>query len=388
MSDERPHPPLPLALAPVLARIRAEAKNRPGVYRFTGPRGELLYVGKSVRVRARLLSWFRSADGKGLELLRVTRGVEWEYVGGAFEALLAEFRLIRALRPRYNVVHRRERRFAWVRLTAEPAPRILASAHPGRTRTRRGGRTGDRFFGPFPAHRSLPETLRDLAHVTGIRDCPAATPMRFADQGDLFGEPERSAPLCPRAELESCPAPCAGWCTEAEYAARVKEAVAFLEGRSDAPLERLDARMAEAAGRLAFEGAARTRDRRERLERLRDGILSTRRELERLTFVYRTGEPERHHLVVEGRVLLSFEPPGPGDPEGSAILGKRLQDLLGTAVATPRIRDPAAREERFLVMRWFRANPGERDRTDPVEGYLGRLETAAREDLNPTPATG
>ncbi len=388
MSSPHPRPNLPAALAPVLARIRAEARNLPGVYRFTGPRGELLYVGKSVRVRSRLLSWFRSGEGKGLELLRVTRGVEWEYVGGPFEAVLAEFRLIRAMRPRYNVVHRRERRFAWVRVTDGPAPRIVATPRPGAGGTRKGG---GRLFGPFPAHRSLPDALRDLAHVTGLRDCPDRTPIRFADQGDLFGDGNRSAPLCPRAELESCPAPCAGWCTEGEYAARVAEAVAFLEGRSEAPLERLEARMTEAAGRLAFEGAALTRDRRERLAQLREGILSTRRELEGLTFIYPTGDPERHYLVVEGQVLGTFEPAAPDDDEASAALARRIRELLERPARGAEALDPAAREERFLVMRWFRAHPDERARTVPVGSYLERLDRAlhpGEEDLTPTRAPG
>ena len=35
--------------------VRANAENRPGVYRMLGPSGEVLYVGKSVRVRTRLL---------------------------------------------------------------------------------------------------------------------------------------------------------------------------------------------------------------------------------------------------------------------------------------------------------------------------------------------
>ncbi|HIF20543.1 MAG TPA: nuclease, partial [Gemmatimonadetes bacterium] len=44
--------------------IRAKAENRPGVYRMYGPGEELLYVGKSVHVRTRLLSYFRASKGE------------------------------------------------------------------------------------------------------------------------------------------------------------------------------------------------------------------------------------------------------------------------------------------------------------------------------------
>ncbi len=44
--------------------IRAQAENRPGVYRMYGPGDELLYVGKSVHVRTRLRSYFRASKGE------------------------------------------------------------------------------------------------------------------------------------------------------------------------------------------------------------------------------------------------------------------------------------------------------------------------------------
>ena len=48
----------------LLAHVREHAENRPGVYRMLGPSREVLYVGKSVRVRTRLLSYFRADDGE------------------------------------------------------------------------------------------------------------------------------------------------------------------------------------------------------------------------------------------------------------------------------------------------------------------------------------
>ncbi len=77
-------------------QVSSDAENRPGTYRFTGPKGEVLYVGKSVRIRSRLLSYFRSdVPSKQSELLRVATGVEWEYAPNEFEAVLREFHQIR-----------------------------------------------------------------------------------------------------------------------------------------------------------------------------------------------------------------------------------------------------------------------------------------------------
>src|SRR5207237_7884201 len=43
------------------ARVIAEAENRPAVYRMLGATGLVLYVGKSRKLRARLLSYFQAA---------------------------------------------------------------------------------------------------------------------------------------------------------------------------------------------------------------------------------------------------------------------------------------------------------------------------------------
>ncbi len=382
MTTSPESPPRLPSLPALLDRVRSDAENRPGVYRFLGPRGELLYVGKSIRVRARLLSWLRSREGKGLELLRVARRVEWEYVANEFEALLLEFRTIRGRRPRFNVVHRRDRRFAWIRLTAEPAPRLVATLEPGAGSTRRGAGRNERLFGPFPAQRSLPRTLRELASVTGLRDCPGGTPIHFADQGDLLGAllPPDRVPGCPRAELGSCPAPCAAGCTEEAYGERVREAVAFLDGTGDEPVERLVARMEAAAGSRAYETAAALRDRIDRLQALRRSLVETARELESLTFVYHPppegpADAASHHLLREGRILLSFDPPPAGEPEGRARAARRLADALDTPVRPSALLGAGAREECFLVTRWFRLHPGERAHTTPIASYLAGLDT-------------
>ena len=97
----------PSLLPTLREQVRARAENRPGVYRFRGPARELLYVGKSVRVRSRLLSYFTAPRGdKAWNLVRDAAAVEWDYVPNEFGALLAEMRLIQRHRPRYNVEHK------------------------------------------------------------------------------------------------------------------------------------------------------------------------------------------------------------------------------------------------------------------------------------------
>jgi excinuclease ABC subunit C len=366
--------------------VRDRAENRPGVYAFVGPREEILYVGKSVRIRARLLSYFRRPlPSKESELIRTARDVRWDYTPNEFEALLLELRMIRRLRPRFNTRHRRERRFAWIRLTSGPAPRLAAARAPRPD--------GSRYFGPIPAGRELPRSLRDLAHAIGLRDCPDSTPIHFADQLDILS-PAR-APACLRGETGSCPAPCAGRVSVDGYRARVETAVAFLEGRSEEPLRRLGARLEAAAGNREYELAARLRDRIQRITDVQSRILTFSQELGRLDLVYRppaTDGTERSYLIVAGRVRLVWNDDGrvlrvgggfgvdrrevgaghrKALKEDRAGLRDQIRRLAMEPGPVPATLSAGEREELFLVIRWFRQNPEEFEHTRSIQTAAG-----------------
>jgi excinuclease ABC subunit C len=112
-------------LAIMRSSVRDGAADRPGIYRMLSNEGEVLYVGKSKRVRSRLLSYFRCAfpEEKGARILRSAEKIEWEYTPSEFAALLQELRLIKRFRPRYKVAMMRDaRHFSFINLTRGAAP--------------------------------------------------------------------------------------------------------------------------------------------------------------------------------------------------------------------------------------------------------------------------
>ena len=225
------------------AYIRQHAEDRPGVYRMLGPQDELLYVGKSVRVKSRVLSYFRAEpEEKAAKLIRNTQQITWEYVPNEFAALVQEMRLIKKWSPRYNVEHKRKRSFAFIKVTQEPAPRIVPVT--------RVLPDGGSYFGPFPRPKLLALTLRELAQILGLRDCPASVPIFFGDQLEIFGKGR--TPRCLRAETGSCIGPCCGQCSSTEYGVRAELARGFLEGRTKEPLHLLQEEMERAADALVL----------------------------------------------------------------------------------------------------------------------------------------
>ncbi len=339
--------------------VTDDCTDRPGVYRMIARDGEVLYVGKSKRVRSRLLSYFRCvfpAD-KGARILREAHQIEWEYVPSEFAALLRELRLIKTLRPRFNVALKRDaRHFAFIKVTAGPASKLLVV---------RGASddTAAVYYGPFFGAQQLEEAVRELSDVLGLRDCALTTRMHFADQQELFHLYPRT-PGCIRHEIHRCLGPCVGGCSVAEYSERVALARAFLDGTNNGPIEMLRARMLESSERLEFERAGTLRAKVQRLESLRTQFLRFRFAVESLSFLYAVpghDGDDRVYFIRRGRVRA--EHAAPRSAEARAELGAIAEQIFGS-VDTCGAQVPTHEiDELLLTTSWFRRFPLELGRT-------------------------
>jgi excinuclease ABC subunit C len=348
-------------------RIRGECGDRPGVYRMIAEDGEVLYVGKSKRLRTRLLSYFRcDREEKGSKILREARRIEWDYTPSEFAALLTELRHIKRWRPRFNVAMKRDaRNFCFIKLTKGPAPKLLVVRGAG-------SEDGGSYYGPFMGATRVLEAVREVNDLLGLRDCGQDTRMHFADQPELFQLAPRT-PGCIRFEVRKCLGPCVAACSEREYAERVSMARGFLDGSDAAPMERLRAEMLECSERLEYERAGRLRDKLARLEGLREQFIRFRFAVETLSFLYTVpgheGE-DRVYLVRRGRVRAEEAAPG-GTVDRSRLAG------LVEEVFAPAERETAEVptheiDELLLLSSWFRRFPAELARTERADGLLAR----------------
>lgn len=350
------------------AHVRAHARNRPGVYRMLGPTGEVLYVGKSVKVRTRLLSYFRAPFGtKAAEIVSHAHRIEWDDTPNEFAALLLELDQIKRYRPLYNVEHKRDRDYCFIKLTREPAPRLLLVGSVSDD--------GALYYGPFRGRARVQGAIREINDLLELRDCAATTPVNFADQIDLFGHlPE---PRCFRAELHRCLAPCAARCTQDEYRERVELTRRFLEGDADRPLAILQERMRQAADRLQFEYAAILRDRADRLEAVRQELLALRGTLDDLSFLYTVpgyDGDDRVYLIRRG--MVRDEMPAPRTAPARRRLARKASEVFESIDTGPLRVQPRQVAQILLVARWFRLHPEERARTLSPASILEERESA------------
>ncbi|MBS0377239.1 MAG: excinuclease ABC subunit UvrC [Proteobacteria bacterium] len=220
----------------------AALPKRPGVYRMYGADQELLYVGKARSLRDRVSHYFAASnvDPKVQALVAQISAIEVTVTNSDTEALLLEYNLIKAHRPRFNIVLKDDKSFPYIRLEAgHRFPRLAFY---------RGPRTpGERYFGPFPNAGAVRDTLNQLQKLFRIRNC----------RDTFFAN--RSRP-CLQHQIGRCSAPCVGLITADAYAQDVAAAIKVLEGRSEEVTAELRTRMEEAAGRLEFERAAQIRD--------------------------------------------------------------------------------------------------------------------------------
>ncbi len=236
---------------PVLKRLG----HRPGVYRMLGADGEILYVGKSRDLKKRVSSYFRGTPrpGKTGFLVSQVRDIEVTVTRSEAEALVLENSLIKAHKPRFNVLLKDDKSFPYIRLdTSHAYPRL--SFYRG---TRR---VPGRLFGPYPNVPAVRATLRDLQRLFRIRPC----------EDSYFAH--RSRP-CLQYQIERCSGPCVGLISEEDYARDLDHAIRFLEGRGNEIKADLRRRMEAAAEQLAFEEAARYRDQIGRLAAIQESAV-------------------------------------------------------------------------------------------------------------------
>src|SRR5215468_132378 len=227
----------------VLLRHAKLAPSSPGVYRMIDGKGDVLYVGKAKNIRKRVVSYTRPTgyDPRIDRMIAATAALEFVSTTTETEALLLEANLIKRLRPRFNVLLRDDKSFPYILITGDHwAPQILK--HRG-ARNREG-----RYYGPFASVWAVNRTITALQRAFLLRSC-----------SDGFFE-SRTRP-CLLYQIKRCSGPCTREIEFAEYGELVREANAFLSGKSQAVKDELAAEMEKASVALDFERAAIYRDR-------------------------------------------------------------------------------------------------------------------------------
>ena len=229
----------PKRLETRLKEIPAEA----GVYLMRGSNGDILYIGKSKKLRSRVRSYFRDSQKLSDRIAMMVRQVvEIEFIvtDTEAEALALEANLIKQHQPYYNVLLKDDKKYPYVCITwSEDYPRIFI------TRKRKSGKAKDRYYGPYVDTRLLRYTLHIIKRVFPLR--------------------QRRQPLfkdrpCLNYDMGRCPGVCQALIGPEEYRKIMQKVAMIFQGRTDELVSKLQSQMEKASAELNFEQAAKLRD--------------------------------------------------------------------------------------------------------------------------------
>jgi excinuclease ABC subunit C len=253
-----------------MARLSAKARSLPavpGVYLMKDARDRVIYVGKASRLPDRVGSYFAASTDLGPKkqpMLEQVRDFDVLECETEWEALLAENRLIKDLKPRFNVRLTDDKTFPYLVITRnEDFPRVLVTRNPRGLRedgTVAPEMRNARVFGPFTNAGALREAVQILQRVFRFRTCSL----------DIVAGDERNRAFrpCLLHSIGQCTAPCADRIGVQAYREDVERFARFLAGSRGAMLRELEQEMRSAAAGLEFEKAARLRDQLRAIQRL------------------------------------------------------------------------------------------------------------------------
>ena len=230
--------------------LRAKANELPllpGVYLMMDKTGQVIYVGKAIKLKNRVSQYFQdtaSHNEKTRAMVSQVDHFDTIFVSSEFEALILENSLIKRHMPRYNILLKDDKGYPFVRLDEK-------ADYPRFTLVTRPAEDGARYFGPFGGRSETRQAIDAVCAALRLPTCSRRFPRDIGKE---------------RPCLNFHMGRCDGFCRpdgpgQAEYQARIRQAVRIFSGHYRQLTAELQQEMEQAAEELNFEKAAALRDR-------------------------------------------------------------------------------------------------------------------------------
>ena len=274
-----------------------EVPKQPGIYFMLNKKDEIIYIGKAKNLKERLGSYFYhnvSHTSKIKKLVRYVHKVDWECTGSELSALLAESRMIKTHKPRFNSAIKSYRKFPFIKIDVQRTfPKIykVYEILPD----------GAKYYGPFASSFTVNNLIERINKLYKLRKCD-----------DINLKPAKSHSTCLYHEIGQCGAPCNFTSSGPEYHREVKRVDKFLLSDSEEGAVRfLEREMEIAAEEMNFEHASHIRDNINDLKKVMLNIELTNSivELQNYIIKCRNDNDENAYeifLMVNGKAAKTF----------------------------------------------------------------------------------
>ena len=215
--------------------------DEPGIYKFIGEKGNILYVGKAKDLKKRLSSYFQKNHSVFKVRLLVRNAVKIDYtiVHNENDALLLENTLIKKHQPRYNVMMKDGKSYTYIRIRKENFPRVEFA--------RKVIRDGSVYFGPYTSKHKVNILLELIKQLFKIRTCKLNLTERNINANKFK--------VCLEYHIKNCLGPCEALQSEEEYDEMIDQVKNVLKGHFKPVKEYIIRQMNRYALQLEFEKA-------------------------------------------------------------------------------------------------------------------------------------
>jgi len=239
-----------LAGKDIVNKIVRTIPSKPGVYRMLDAGKNIIYIGKAKNLKKRVKSYSRkNIENKRIKkMVGLIHNIEFTTTENEENALLLEVNLIKAHKPKYNILMRDDKSFPYIHFTKNELPSRIRK-HRGKIKD-----DGD-YFGPYAMEGSVYKVISILQKSFLLRTC-----------SDTYYK-NRTRP-CLLFQIKKCSGPCTNEISENNYLELVEEAKKIFKGDSKSIKKKFAKKMNAASRNQSYEKAAYYRDRIKSLSNL------------------------------------------------------------------------------------------------------------------------
>ena len=218
-----------------------------GVYRFYDKNETILYVGKAKNLKNRLSSYFgnkKHQAHKTRTMVKHADHIDYTIVQTATDALLLEATMIKKYQPRYNVMLKDGKSYAYICIKKERFPRVFF--------THKVIKDGSLYFGPYTSKYNTNIILDLIKKLFQLRTCTLNLNEKAINAGKYK--------VCLEYHINNCKGPCTNLESEEEYNQKIEQVKNILRGNFKPVKDYLKSEMQHYAEMMKFEEAQLLKD--------------------------------------------------------------------------------------------------------------------------------
>ena len=227
--------------------------DTPGVYQYFDKTGKIIYVGKAKNLKRRVSSYFNKVHDSPKTNILVKNIYDLQYIVVKTEedALHLENSLIKAYKPRYNVLLKDDKTYPWICLRNEHFPRVFL--------TRKVYKDGSKYYGPYANVHLAKTVLGLIRELYPIRTCNYALTPENIEKNRFRG--------CLQYHIKNCKGCCVGKISEQEYNGYIEQVRQILNGDIHQLSNHLLEEMSSLSAELRFEEAQVVKEKYDLIEK-------------------------------------------------------------------------------------------------------------------------